>query len=272
MLNWLTRWREQRLLNDLDETVVERWQTRIDRLPILQGLTDGEQQRLIEVGWIFLHQKRFTPVGEAVLTSEHCIDIALQAALPVLHLSLEHYGHFHELLIYPEDFVSPRHYVDEDGLAHEGEEALSGEAWEQGPLLLSLAELGQSGDWNGFNLVIHELAHKLDIANGGQATGYPDLPPALRPAWLEAFPAAFHRHCQQAEQAEQTNDWSAVWLDPYGCENEPEFFAVCVEAFFTDPISLDQGFPRLYRLLKAFFGQDPQTRAPLWSPITPNSQ
>ncbi len=272
MLNWFARWREQRLLKDLDETVIKRWQIRIDRLPILCDLNDDERRRLIELGWRFLQQKRFTPVANADLTSEHCIDIALQAALPVLNLSLEHYGHFHELLIYPEDFVSPRHYVDEDGLEHEGVEALSGEAWEQGPLLLSLSELAYSGDWDGFNLVIHELAHKLDIANGGQATGYPNLPPALRAEWLRAFPEAFQHHQAQVALAEQTQNGRWLWLDPYGSESEPEFFAVCVEAFFTDPIGLHHVYPTLYTLLKAYFRQDPLKRAPRWQPLNPNSQ
>ena len=38
--------------------------------------------------------------------------------------------------------------------------------WPQGPLVLAWSELQQDGDWDGFNLVIHELAHKLDMLEG----------------------------------------------------------------------------------------------------------
>ncbi|MBY5991517.1 zinc-dependent peptidase [Ferrimonas balearica] len=266
MFEILSRWRQARRLKGLDPAAQRRWQARIDALPILAPLTAPERDRLVTLGWCFLHDKRFTPVDEAPLTAEDCIDIALQAALPVLNLSLEHYGHFHELLIYPEEFLSPRHYVDDNGVEHQGVEELTGEAWEQGPVLLSMSELAYSGSWDGFNLVIHELAHKLDIANGGLANGHPDLPPALRQPWLAAFPLAYAEQCERVNEAERTDRWDGVWLDPYGCENEAEFFAVCVEAFFTDPIALNTAFGELYALLKAYFGQDPLPRAPQWCP------
>ncbi|MBY6016507.1 zinc-dependent peptidase [Halomonas denitrificans] len=267
MLNWFTQWREKRLLADLDDTTVKRWQLRIDQLPILSGLSPADQRSLIETGWRFLHQKRFTPVADANLTNGDCIDICLQAALPVLTLGIEHYGHFHELLIYPEEFVSPRHYIDDNGIEHQGMEELSGEAWEQGPLLLTLTELSHSGRWDGFNLVIHELAHKLDIANGGIANGHPNLSPSLRQRWLSVFSEAFQAHCTAVEQAEEQGHWQGVWVDPYGAESEAEFFAVCVEAFFTDPIALHHGFNALYHLLAEHFNQHPLPRAPQWSPL-----
>ncbi|WP_169307107.1 M90 family metallopeptidase [Ferrimonas sediminicola] len=275
MFTIFSNWRRQRQLARFDPERRARWQQNLDALPILDGLGRDQQSRLMALGWCFLHDKRFTPVMDAALTDDHCIDIALMAALPVLNLGLEAYGVFHELLIYPEEFVSDRHYVDDQGIEHQGMETLSGEAWEQGPVLLSLSELGYSGHWNGYNLVIHELAHKLDMANGGIADGLPALPAPLRPGWLEAFPKAFasqRRLVSRAQSApagspEAALAWNTLWVDPYGAENEAEFFAVCIEAFFTDPIALHLAYPELYHLLSRFLGQNPMVRAPQWQPL-----
>ncbi len=275
MFDFFSNWRRQKLLARFDHERRARWQQNLDALPILNGLSTDEQAHLLELGWCFLHDKRFTPVMGAKLTDDHCIDIALMAALPVLNLGLEAYGVFHELLIYPEEFVSDRHYLDDNGVEHQSVEELSGEAWEQGPVILSLSELGYSRQWSGFNLVIHELAHKLDMANGGIADGLPALPAALQKRWLEAFPTAFVNHCRQAELAQSLPEgsaqanlaWDRLWIDPYGAENEAEFFAVCVEAFFTDPIALNLASPSLYQLLSQFLGQNPIERAPQWQPL-----
>jgi Mlc titration factor MtfA (ptsG expression regulator) len=48
----------------------------------------------------------------------------------------------------------------------------SGEAWQQGPVILAWPGVLASGGWEGYNLVIHELAHKLDMLNG-DANGMP---------------------------------------------------------------------------------------------------
>ncbi|SDJ41854.1 hypothetical protein SAMN04488540_1089 [Ferrimonas sediminum] len=275
MFTFFSNWRRQRLLTRFDSERRARWQQNLDALPILDGLSQQEQIRLLELGWCFLHGKRFTPVMDAELTDDHCIDIALMAALPVLNLGLDAYGVFYELLIYPEEFVTDLQFVDANGVEHQSREELSGEAWEQGPVLLSQSKLADSRHWNGYNLVIHELAHKLDMANGGIADGLPALPVPLQSDWLQVFPKAFANHCRQAElalslpegSAEANLAWDRLWIDPYGAENQAEFFAVCVEAFFTDPIALNLAYPPLYHLLGQFLGQNPLARAPQWQPL-----
>ena len=89
--------------------------------------------------------------------------LALQAVLPILHLGLEWYRGFHEVIIIPEPVTRRQEVHDEFGLVSEVEEENAGESWPQGPLVLAWSELQQDGDWDGFNLVIHELAHKLDM-------------------------------------------------------------------------------------------------------------
>ena len=43
---------------------------------------------------------------------------------------------------------------------------LTGEAWLQGPVILAWPGVTGSGGWDAYNLVIHELAHKLDMLDG----------------------------------------------------------------------------------------------------------
>ena len=45
-------------------------------------------------------------------------------------------------------------------------------------------------------------------------------------------------------------------LDPYGAESPAEFFGVASEAFFQRGAELAQHHPRLYGLLRAYYGFD----------------
>jgi Mlc titration factor MtfA (ptsG expression regulator) len=129
-----------------------------------------------------------------------------------------------------------------------------GEAWLQGPIILSWAEVAQSGWEDGVNVVIHECAHKLDMLNG-EANGYPPLRPGMdRQEWSRVCAAAYEDFCRQVDGGEETP------IDPYGAENPGEFFAVMSEAFFEIPHVLQGEYPELYAQFAAFYGQDPLKR------------
>jgi hypothetical protein len=57
--------------------------------------------------------------------------------------------------------VRDREFEDEDGVVHTGDDVLAGEAFEQGPVVLAWNEVEASGRGEGFNVVVHEFAHKL---------------------------------------------------------------------------------------------------------------
>jgi len=50
----------------------------------------------------------------------------------------------------------------------------SGESWQTEPIVLSWEGVASVGHEHGYNVVIHEFAHKLDMLNGS-ANGYPPL-------------------------------------------------------------------------------------------------
>ena len=49
-------------------------------------------------------------------------------------------------------------------------------------------------------------------------------------------------------------------MDPYAATDDGEFFAVASEYFFEQPEVLQSEYPYVYRLLCAFYKQDPARR------------
>jgi Mlc titration factor MtfA (ptsG expression regulator) len=131
---------------------------------------------------------------------------------------------------------------------------LSGEAWAGGPLVLSWDDVLHSGSGQGYNVAIHEFAHKLDMKNGA-VDGLPPLPVGMSVAeWAAVFNRAYADFCRRADGDEDTA------IDPYAAESPAEFFAVLSEAFFEMPDVLHGDYPAVYEQLKRFYRQDPLAR------------
>jgi Mlc titration factor MtfA (ptsG expression regulator) len=253
MLEFLKTWRRKRVLrNDgLDETL---WQHVTGSLPFLQGLTDAEGQRLKDCAVLFLDEKQMHGARGFVLTDAVRLSIAVQACLPILNLGLDAYQGWVGIVIYPGEFKVRREEMDASGVVHEYDDELSGEAWPGGPVILSWqdVELGAAG----YNVVIHEFAHKLHMSRGD----LDDFPPPHvhmdRERWLAAWDAAYDEFCAEVDRGIDT------LIDPYASEQPAEFFAVLSEAFFTLPQAVRSIYPELYAQLALFYKQDPATRLP----------
>ncbi|GGJ98705.1 M90 family metallopeptidase [Pseudomonas matsuisoli] len=252
----LTEWRKRRFLerNAIDPAL---WQRIKDRLPILDGLSDHELTRLQEQSLLFLRDKTISALPGVNLDDEALLIIAAQAQLPLLNLpDLNWYAGFHEMVIYPDDFVSPQKYRDDAGIEHSWDDERSGEAWQQGPVIMAWPGIQQSGDWDGFNLVIHELSHKLDMLEGS-ANGLPPLHSDMRiQSWANAMQTAYDALEAQIE----TDPDAEPPIDPYAAEDPAEFFAVTSEYFFTAPDVLHHAYPEVYAQLQQFYRQDPLAR------------
>ncbi len=249
-------WRRKRILARL---AIEPalWQSVLDSLPILDGLTSEETERLRERSLLFLHAKRLTALPGVELEPADRLRLAAQAELPLLHLAdLDWYQGFHEIVIYPDDFHSPQKHRDSTGVMHEWDGEHSGEAWLQGPVILALPGVRQSGAWEGYNLVIHELAHKLDMLNG-DANG---LPPLHRTMRIEDWAHAMQKAYDALNARLDAHPHAHTAIDPYAAENPAEFFAVTSEYFFSAPDLLHEAYPEVYRQLAAFYRQDPLAR------------
>jgi hypothetical protein len=254
-------WRRKRVLKraTIDEAL---WGRVVARLPFLAGLSTEETRRLRELALVFLHEKELAAGGGLVLSDEIRLAIALQACLPILNLGLDFYDGWVGIVVYPREFRVRRQELDEDGVMHEWDDELSGEAWPGGPVALSWedVELGaapaEAGGEPGYNVVIHEFAHKIDMLKG-EADGFP-VPHADMDAgaWQRTLESAYARLVGRVEREKET------LLDPYGAEHPAEFFAVASETFFTDPHALRKEFPGVYEQLRLFYRQDPGARLP----------
>lgn len=249
-------WRRQRILAR-HPISASTWAEVLQRLPLLDGLDAAELQRLQQRAVLFLHGKRLSALPGVELDQCARLQLAVQAELPLLHLAdLDWYQGFHEIVLYPDDFLSPQRHRDASGVEHEWDAEHSGEAWQRGPVILAWPGVQASGGWDGYNLVIHELAHKLDMLNG-DANGLPPLHDSMRiQDWAAAMQSAFDRLNAQLD----ANPEAATAIDPYAAEDPAEFFAVTSEYFFSAPDLLAEAFPAVYAQLKLFYRQDPLAR------------
>jgi Mlc titration factor MtfA (ptsG expression regulator) len=228
------------------------WSAALAAHPLLAALEPAALARLRELALLFLHEKRIEPAVGFSLDEQMRVRLAALACVPILKLGLDCYDGFAAVIVYPDEFVvRDREYVDEAGVVHTGDDVLSGEAWEQGPVILSWPDIQASAQGEGYNVVAHEFAHKLDMLDG-EADGIPPLHAGMRvPEWRAAFDAAHEDLLERMDRGEEP------WLDPYAAQDPAELFAVCAELFFDVPRELLAHYPDVYSQLCAYFRQDP---------------
>lgn len=262
-MSWFTAWRRARIVRraSIDDRL---WRATLDRYPFLRALCVEERARLAEIVALFMHDKAIHGAGGLEMREEIRLAIAAQASILILNLDFDYYRGWVEVIVYPDEFVATHEFVDEDGIAHRVSEPMSGESWLQGPVILSWADARDTG-YGGYNVVIHEFAHKLDMLNG-DANGYPPLHADMeRARWSQAFSAAYEDFCARVDRGE------AVPVDAYAAEDPSEFFAVLSEAFFEIPLEVRAKYPEIYRELAAFYRQDPASRIERAAAVTATS-
>ena len=244
-MGWLTDWRRRRVLRNhrIDDALWHAATAPLEFLP--------QSAKLRELALLFLAEKEFSGARGLQVTDVMRVAIAAQACTPVLELGLDWYRGWHGIVVYPGDFRVRRQEVDEDGVVHEWEDDLAGEAMPGGPVVLSWDAAAHDP---AINVVIHEFAHKLDMLNG-EADGVPPLHAGMdRRAWRAAFDEAYAGFCDAVDRGRDT------WLDPYAAEHPSEFFAVISEAFFREARETKRRYPDIYDQLALFYRQDPASR------------
>ena len=225
-------------------------------VPILANLTADEQARLTQLATRFLQQKRLVPLQGLNLEPIHSARIAMLFCLPVLELGFEWLDGFHEVLIYPAPFVVDDEWEDDIGLVHSQRVVQSGQSWQQGPIVLNWLDIQDSFDTSGFNLVVHEVAHKLDVRNGDRASGIPLIPLREVAGWEHDLHAAMDNIQEEIDLVGE----SAASIDAYAATDPAECFAVLSEYFFSAPELFAPRFPALWQRFCHFYRQDPLLR------------
>ncbi|OHC63664.1 MAG: hypothetical protein A2045_05905 [Rhodocyclales bacterium GWA2_65_20] len=252
MIGKLSAWWRQRQ-GDRLEIPDALWHEVEAGLPFLGHLAADERAHLRQLGRELIAEKQWSGAQGLQLTPRMQMTIALQACLPILHLGLDWYAGWVGIVVYPGDFLIPRRIIDEDGVVHEYDDEVMGEAWYGGPVLISWFEHPE--DAGGINVVIHEFAHKLDMKSGA-ADGLPPMHEGMsRQHWIDVMSKAFDDFRQRVDAGEETS------LDPYGAEFPSEFFAVASEAFFEAPLMLKGEYADVYEQFRLFYRQDPAAPA-----------
>lgn len=235
----------------------EQWLDASEKLPVLQGLTAVEKAHLRELTTLFMREKQFVGVEELQLTDAMCLIIAAQACLPILRLGLGCLSGWTEIVVYPGAFRVSRDDTDAAGVVHHEDRVLIGESWSRGPLILSWrdVERDMQESESGHNVVIHEIAHKLDMLNGS-ANGFPPLHNDMPVTdWSEAFSTAYESLVSRVDHHHHT------CIDPYAATSPAEFFAVISEYFFSAPEILHTHFADVYEQLRLYYRQNPLLRS-----------
>jgi len=254
MLSWfknLGRSARPAAVNTIPEAL---WMDTLLQYPFLARRPVAELQQLRDMTRQFLRHKEFTGAHGLVVTDAMAVAIAAQACLPVLHLGLRCYDDFKGIVVHPGAMIARREVTDASGVVHRYSEVLQGEAMAHGPVTLSWQDVATAGESasRGYNLVIHEFVHKIDMRDG-EPDGCPPLATArARTDWHEAMQPAFDNFCEKVAMARRFGA-EAPWLDDYAATSPIEFFAVTSEAYFLNRERFTLDFPTLTVLFDKFF-------------------
>jgi Mlc titration factor MtfA (ptsG expression regulator) len=218
-------------------------------VPIVNALPAAVARRLEGLVVAFLAEKQFVGCNGLVITDEVRATIAAQACLLLLGRGPRSlYDELQSILVYPGAFWVEDEVHDDDGLVTRRRRELSGEAWDAHRVIVSWEDIAATARRppDGYNVVLHEFAHHLDAEGLGLAVAARDAA-----AWHQELMEEFSALRAAVERGDET------FLDPYGAEDATEFFAVVTEEFIECPLDLREAHPRLYGLMRDFYGIDP---------------
>jgi len=251
MFGWLTERRRNKLL---EKPFPEGWTTILaENVAAYRLLDTDEQERLRQLVQVFIAEKNWEGCGGLELDDEIRVTIAGSACLMLLGRDHDLFKEVESLLVYPSAVLhkEQRSVMDPGLKPTRGDQAVLGLAVHGGAVVLAWDSVlhGARDPRDGHNVVIHELAHKIDFLDG-DADGTPDMGFAERRTWAAAFAPAFQAHKDRAERGKRS------FLSDYAVTNEAEYFAVASEAFFEKPRDLARELPDVYACLRDYYRLD----------------
>jgi len=245
---WWTRRRHRQLRT---KPFPRAWGRILQRqVPMVQRLPAPLRRRLLGLIQVFVADKPFIGCAGLEVDDEMRVTIAAQACLLLLgHSGTACYPQLRQVLVYPDAFIVPRRQWLPGGVVSEQPQALAGESWAQGQVILAWTEVlaGAADPDDGRNVVLHEFAHQID-QDGGNADGQPwQHDEVSRQRWAAVMDEGL------ARLREAPSDT----LDAYGSTDPAEYFAVASEAFFERPQALREAAPPLYEQLSRLYRLNP---------------
>ncbi|MDQ3190738.1 MAG: zinc-dependent peptidase [Bacteroidota bacterium] len=185
----------------------------------------------------FIESKQFVGMEKLVVTDEMRVLISASAIQLTFGLDKFKMDYFITVKIYPRYFYSKLLHAE-----------LKGGVSEAGVLMLSWEDFlkGYRYPYDNYNLGLHEMAHVLKI-NVVKGEDFDKEFSYYLDEWLNISKIEFSRLQGKKHSV----------LREYGGTNKHEFFAVCVEHFFENPLSFKEKLPDIYNHLCFLLNQDP---------------
>lgn len=247
----------QSMIQPSDKSVPlpQEWQKILEANVPYRDSLNREQQERLNVGIRhFVEHKYWEGCNGLTVTDEHRVTIAGHALRLTLGFDDDHFDDVKTILLYPSTYQAATKDHMGSGVVVEGQSTRLGEAWYNGPVILSWSDIQSEirAKRRTRNVILHEFAHLLDFRNGRDADGVPPIESqADAERWLTVMAEDFARLCSECGSRRRPV------LDCYGSTNRAEFFAVATEAFFEMPHELKRDWPDLYTEFRRFYQQDP---------------
>jgi MtfA peptidase len=243
---------------------LEDWEDVVSRRLHHWSLLDGDERRRLGelVEWL-VSSKRFEAARGFHLDREVVLTVAGPAALLVLGTGPDAYRDVSAVVVHRRAITqrTPR-ATTVRGVVAGGPQQLLGHAGDRrGPVVLAWSAIRRDLRRPGANVVMHEFAHKIDVASGG-FDGTPELASAAdRAEWIDV--------CTREYRRLRRRRGPDPVLRPYAGTSPSEFFAVATEAFFEQAPELRRAKPDLYGVLRGYYRQDPAERADRHAAVGP---
>ena len=204
-------------------------------------LPHSDQAKLEQLIPDFIARVEFIPIDLPQITEEMKLTVATEACILVLDRGLGDYRNLRTVELWN---GNPEGKQDTAGDANRNRVRLN---WE-------LTEESAKDGADNYNIVLHEFAHVVDIADDREVDSIP-LPAneAERRKWEELI-----RREQSAIRKSRYRDDKHL-IREYGASNKAEFFTCATEAFFEKPTELKRDHTEIYDTLKKFYRLDPAT-------------
>ncbi len=253
-------WRRRQRDKVLEAPFPDQWrQVMHENVGYVSQLDDTERRTLEDLVQVFIAEKEFVGCGGLEIGDEVRVTIAANACIMLLGLEHDLYADVQSILVYPSTVRPPQRGQNLDGtsVGIVGPSApILGQAMLHGPVILvwDAVTHGSRYATNGYNVVFHEFAHKLDMLDN-EIDGTPPLRSSEQyRQWSTVCGNVYFDMRKRAARGQRT------LLDQYGATSEAEFFAVATEVFFERPKRLKANHRELYDVLREFYRQDPAAR------------
>ena len=224
-------------INDEDSQFLEK------KVAFYRSLTPPERQHFERCCLLFLDATEL--VGHHVDVDRHdALLIASGSVILAWGFEQWHYVNVDSVILVPGSFNERSEFGKPDSTI----QGLVGNQHLAGKMIISKPALhaGFANDFDKQNVVLHEFAHLIDMADG-DVDGLPKqlMSSAFSLPWLDFVKTKI----EQIDKGKSN-------IRQYGATNDAEFFSVATEYFFERPAMMRNKHPKLYQALTEFYQQD----------------